>query len=286
MATRVRMGLLVLASLLATAGTSHAIEGCKVKVDPHDGALLLSARNVAANPRWGFVAGQEATPLANEGACVVAGVAKKCELGAQGTPQRITPPDLCTLYVTDDSASRCAVYIKGCVPGVRDAAQGPPGPPGDAGVAGPAGPGIVVKDANGTVLGVYTGRQSTAGFGYEVGVTLMRNVGGVPVELLLLPTASDLRGSSCLVYDGTDCSGTTAIRSSGGTFLNPVLTPFTAIVGSTLYYGIGPPSPFARQSMNCGDGQGCLNNSATDAAVPGATYDLSGFVPPFRVEVQ
>ena len=33
--------------------TSHAIENCKVKIDQRNGTLLVSAKNVGANPRGG-----------------------------------------------------------------------------------------------------------------------------------------------------------------------------------------------------------------------------------------
>ena len=134
MAGRMRLlYTLVPAALLALASRTHPVEACKVKVDARDGTLLASAKAVGANPRWGFTPTTATSAFVNEATCVAAGVAKKCELGAPGSAARITPPDLCTLYVADDSGAVCAAYIKACVPGVRTAAAGPPGSTGPQG---------------------------------------------------------------------------------------------------------------------------------------------------------
>ncbi len=54
---------------------------------------------------------------------------------------------------------------------------GPQGPPGPKGDAGPQGPGLVVKDTNGAVLGVYS---------YSAyGETAVRQVGGNAVAIRL-----------------------------------------------------------------------------------------------------
>src|SRR5262249_2710799 len=39
-------------------------------------------------------------------------------LGAPGSVQAITPPDVCTLYLKD-GGGQCSAYIKGCTPGPR-----------------------------------------------------------------------------------------------------------------------------------------------------------------------
>jgi microcystin-dependent protein len=109
--------------VLMSAG-SEAVENCKVKVSRTDGTLQVSATNVATNPRWGAAAGQETNMFSNEGTCVVAGTASKCELAAPGNPQRITPPDLCTLSLADDGPTDCSAYIRGCTPGVRTVGAG------------------------------------------------------------------------------------------------------------------------------------------------------------------
>jgi len=168
-------------TVLLTPSSLLAIEGCKVKANARDGALLVSAKAVAANPRWGFTPAAVTNSFANEATCVLGGSAKKCELGGPGTATRITPPDLCTLYVTDDTGTVCAAYIKGCVPGVRNALagskgyQGDPGPKGDkgdAGQQGAAGPAVTLKafDANGNPLGIVVSPVQWAGTGVPNGI--------------------------------------------------------------------------------------------------------------------
>jgi hypothetical protein len=100
--------------LAATQG--YAIENCKVKIDRRDGTLLVSAKNVGANPRWGFLPGAEMNDFFNEADCFKNGKLRKCVLGGPDTTERITPPDLCTLYLADDSSTACAAQVKGCTP--------------------------------------------------------------------------------------------------------------------------------------------------------------------------
>lgn len=134
--------VLVAAALAAVAmpGAGHAVTKCKVKVDRHDGAILVSASGVSGTLLWGDTAGQETNAFANAGTCVSGDTAKDCQLGAPGSDAQITPPPLCTIYLADGSGA-CAAYIKGCTPGARqEGAQGPAGPAGPVGPAGPQGP--------------------------------------------------------------------------------------------------------------------------------------------------
>ncbi|MFN2426078.1 MAG: hypothetical protein ABR587_06485 [Candidatus Binatia bacterium] len=108
----------IVAVVAVLHGNAHAIDTCKVKIDKTDGALVVSAKNVAANPRWGYAAGKEANVFANEGVCVASGKASKCELAASGAARTNPAPD-CFVYLKDDSSS-CAVRIKGCTPGLRE----------------------------------------------------------------------------------------------------------------------------------------------------------------------
>lgn len=123
-----------------------AVTTCKVKIDRTSGALRVYAKGVAGTLRWGGDVSSVTESFVNGASCVSGGVATGCELGTTGTPERITPPRLCTLYLGDDGPDACATFIKGCTPGLRtgepgiDGPTGPTGPAGPAGAAGPAGP--------------------------------------------------------------------------------------------------------------------------------------------------
>ena len=249
---------LALGTLLATSGAAHAIEGCKVKVAAHDGALLVSAGNVAANPRWGFAAGEETMAFANAATCVVAGAARKCELGATGTPERITPPPLCTLYLADDGPTACAAYIKRCVPGVRDAAQGPPGPQGPQ---GPPGPPVQLRayDATGAALGVVVSRPTGA-----VGVLniFIEEIGKF-AQLDAVPG----RNCGCTLYfESDDCTGQPYMNT---TDMNPYAAcqPNGPISTSTVWVTSASTTEM-KTLQSQGDGTSCYPTSATAAVYP------------------
>ena len=116
----------------------RALDTCKVKVDRRTGTLQVSARNVSGTLLWGRSAGSETNAFSNAATCVSGGTASRCELGAPGSPEQITPPELCTLYLADGSES-CDVHIRGCTPGVRTSEAGPVGPTGPTGPTGPPG---------------------------------------------------------------------------------------------------------------------------------------------------
>ena len=277
----------------------HAVEGCRVKVSPRDGVLLVSAKNVSANPRWGFTPSTTNVPFANETSCVGGGVAKSCVLGDPGTAARITPPDLCTLYVTDDSATVCAAYIKGCVPGVRNAVQGPPGPQGDPGPQGEPGPQgapghpAVVKDAGGVTVGVVVGREGT---GINRTAIVIASLGGSSA-LIEVSSATITGDRGALLYESNDCSGQ-ALAPAPGVYTSGV------VIGDDLYYGAGtvisnPVLHTTLQEMTQNDcsavggafvpPDGCCRQQGTfsePAAPATGPVDLGGLVPPFRVEVQ
>lgn len=275
------VGSLVAIATMALPVTVIAVESCKVRVDARDGTLLVSAKAVAANPRWGFTPDTATNPFANEAACVVGGSAKKCALGELGTAARITPPNLCTLYVTDASLAVCAAYIKGCVPGARDPLQGPPGPqgePGPQGVEGPrglTGPGVVVKDSEGTLIGVWIGEDNNIGGG-----TTLRSIGGVVVGLRIV-TPTLIGGTALLFYPTSDCSGAPFVEDG------PLpLIASTGVVGSTVFYESGQAVAMQVQSLSNGPEGGCTPTSGLRQVVATASEDLSGLVPPFHVEVQ
>ncbi|MBI5505302.1 MAG: hypothetical protein HY899_10905 [Deltaproteobacteria bacterium] len=117
-----RASLIVLSCVVAcvTAVPVLAAERCKVRVNPRDGTISVSAVNVVGTLTWGPVLGEETEAFPDAATCIVAAVARNCALGAAGTPARITPPPLCTLYVADSASDDCSVYIRGCVPGARE----------------------------------------------------------------------------------------------------------------------------------------------------------------------
>jgi hypothetical protein len=102
--------------------------------------LRVYAKGVTGVLRCGGDAGSVTNPLANAATCVAAGAAAACELGASGTPEQITPPQLCSLYLADDGPNGCVTHIKPCTPGLRSGVPGADGPQGPAGPSGPAGP--------------------------------------------------------------------------------------------------------------------------------------------------
>lgn len=115
---------------LAAVPAVHAADGCKVKIDTKTGAIQFSAKDVRGILRWGDSLGLAVHPFADAD-CVKNGKATKCELGAPGTADQITPPELCRLVVKDvGGGASCSAFIKGCTPGVR---------PGGAAASAPGG---------------------------------------------------------------------------------------------------------------------------------------------------
>ncbi len=112
-----------LAVALACTTPAHALESCKAKI-AKDGAILISAKDVSGVLEWGNTLGQEVNAFGNAGACLDGTTAAKCELGAAGSAQRITPPELCTVFLRDGANATCSVFLKGCTPGVRSVGSG------------------------------------------------------------------------------------------------------------------------------------------------------------------
>lgn len=120
------VGALVAMSIAVGPDAAQAVNACKAKVDKKDGAILVSGRDATGTLTWGGAAGQETNAFDNAASCVDAGSgkAKNCTLGAIGSPERITPPELCTIYLADGGANDCAAFIQGCTPGLRSAPSG------------------------------------------------------------------------------------------------------------------------------------------------------------------
>jgi hypothetical protein len=116
--TLLSLGTSTLVLALAFAGEAAALESCKAKLSPRDGAVQFSAKLITGSLRWGPTVAAAPFSFANEATCVAGDKANKCELGAAGTLERITPPAACTLFVADSSGG-CSAYVQGCIPGLR-----------------------------------------------------------------------------------------------------------------------------------------------------------------------
>jgi len=119
-----RMALGAAALLLAAMPSpSAAISSCKAKINSSNGVILVEGKDVLGTLTWGPAAGNELYPLLNPtGDCGTPGddTPKKCQLGATGTPESISPPEGCTVYLRDSGdSSTCAAYVKKCIPGRR-----------------------------------------------------------------------------------------------------------------------------------------------------------------------
>jgi len=143
--------------------------------------------------------------------------------------------------------------------------------------AAPQGGSSVLKDANGTIVGVLLSVGPLAGV-----VSIIRSVGGLGV--LINATQFDLRAAienPNFYYESNNCSGT-PYMSRGSSFYSQSL-----LVGSTLYYVSGPATPrdigSFRDSLN--PPEECNVQTYLDWPThPLATLDLAQFVPPFHVE--
>jgi hypothetical protein len=130
--------VLALATALLTPSPAGAVSSCRAKVD-RSGTILVYARGVTGTLLWGGTAATTTSPFANAATCLGGAIAMRCELGADGTSQQITPPQLCTIHLADDGPDVCGAHIRGCTPGLRDSDAGPPGPTGPTGPIGPTG---------------------------------------------------------------------------------------------------------------------------------------------------
>lgn len=107
------------AVVLSCPGAALALEKCKAGLSSKDGSITVSVQGVTGTLLWGAQAGSETNAFFNAGSCVADGKASKCTLGDVGTPERIVPPPLCTIYLKDDAGTD-SCYIKGCVAGARE----------------------------------------------------------------------------------------------------------------------------------------------------------------------
>ena len=122
-ATKVKRIMLpaIVAIVSWCAPDAGAVSKCSVTVKPLSGVIGVSAKGISGELLWGDRSGSATNSFANAAACIAGGKATGCTLGATTptvTPEAVTPPDQCTLYLKDDGPE-CAVHIKGCTPGLR-----------------------------------------------------------------------------------------------------------------------------------------------------------------------
>jgi hypothetical protein len=110
---------ILLGVLAAPAGALDPTK-CKAKINNADGVILVATKGVTGTLLWGEQAGKEMFPLFdNAGRCVNPDPTG-CQLGGAGTPERLYPPEGCTIYLQDTGdSSSCSAYIKKCIPGLR-----------------------------------------------------------------------------------------------------------------------------------------------------------------------
>jgi hypothetical protein len=157
---------------------------------------------------------------------------------------------------------------------------GLPGPKGDPGVQGPPGPGLVLRDSNGVTVGSFLAWQDRSSPDDDLVVV---KLDGTPV--LLHGRTTGFGGflpldQSPLYYETADCTGQP--------FVEPVYDQtrpvrWGRLAGSLVYYRSGNSTGVAHQSFSI-DGSTCFANVGTRSLAPASVADLSGFVPPFRVE--
>jgi hypothetical protein len=133
-----------LALIAGSAVPSLALTACKATVHKPTGVIRVNASDVSGVLMWGEAAGMETNAFTNAGTCLDGTKARKCEIGAPGTPEQVTPPQLCRIYLAD-GLETCSALVLGCTPGVREAVPGPDGPEGPEGPEGPAGPPFAVS---------------------------------------------------------------------------------------------------------------------------------------------
>src|SRR5579862_2790020 len=81
-----------------------------------DGTLSVRANGVTGTLRWGGQLGEETQAFYNAATCLSGSNAHGCVLGAPGTPERMTPPATCTMFLADDGPARCSAYVRKCLP--------------------------------------------------------------------------------------------------------------------------------------------------------------------------
>ena len=176
--------------------------------------------------------------------------------------------------------------------------QGAAGSPGTPGATGPQGPGLVVKDANGTLVGFVL---STDCSGTCAAIVARRFAEGVTASFSVNTGGADI-SSGIVLFDSSDCSGTPLLDSASNV-LPRLVAPGLFVSDATsliAYYPTYPGSAHQIHSelqfgfqASCIGGvftppdRCCLAANEPHTAAPAGTLDWTpviSLVPPFHVE--
>lgn len=259
--------IVLLAVLLVPALSLADLTRCRVRAHRSTGAILVDARTATGTVLWGAEAGVETFAFANAVDCLIGDKVDDCQLGADGTPEQVSPPPLCIVYLRDD-VSTCEARLRNCTPGVRTGtlltlADIAPGVVAAAFDDDDQAIGNVVDMANSspTVAITLAGRTFTA----EVGADRMYG----------------MKSFTSLYFSGPDCTGTTYVRYSDGVL--PVV-----FIGEDqdIYLPVDGAVPGEIPSASHrGEIGPCFNSAGIDTRVEAAVVGnvLDHFAPPFTV---
>jgi hypothetical protein len=169
------------------------------------------------------------------------------------------------------------------------------------------GPGAVVKDSNGTLVGVVLDQGNQFFSDGLIMANILMKVAEDVIEIRVFSTGFQ-QDTIAAFYENADCSGQTFL----GVHVVPPLAARALLVGSTLHYGGAPASQVTlfssgiieEANTNIGDA-GCkgryglqrffvppniccetISGGQVINVSPMRTFDVSIFVPPFHVELQ
>ena len=155
---------------------------------------------------------------------------------------------------------------------------------GTVGPAGAAAPSLRVVDASGRQVGDFT----------DNGLTVIFAVGDLSLEIAV--GSDGFTQQVTFLHTSDDCSGDRYMSL----FAPERLARFSGVLGTTAYYAVPPAQELTfaafetvESAAACTAGTGtilsnglcCLKSTTTVNAGSPATFDLGGYVPPFRVEL-
>lgn len=258
--------LIALSALLSTS-SADAVNSCRIRAVRSTGVILVDAKGVTGSLLWGPEFGAENQAFANVGECLSGGIADDCTLGVPGTPEEITPPPLCSVFLADD-ASTCEARLRNCTPGLRSGTL------------------LTLADlAAGTVAGAFDDDGQPIGNVVNTennAATVALSIGG---RNFTVEVGRDrffgMKSFTGLYVGSADCAGPTYVKYSPGVL--PVV-----FVGEDNVAWVENPDAvptlitFASQRHETG---GCTNLGGTEMLIPASPvvnlFDF--FTPPFAV---